>query len=46
MAKNFFNEIIAENFLILEKNTDFLIQKVQSLKQDESKEIHSKSYPN
>ena len=34
--KNFFNEIIPENFPILEKKTDILIQKVQSLKQDES----------
>ena len=46
VAKTFLNEIVAENFPILEKKTDILIQKVKSLKQDESKDIHSKSYPN
>lgn len=41
-----FGDIIAENFSNLEKNPDIQVQKAQSLKQGQSKEIHPNTHCN
>lgn len=45
-CQNVFEEILAENFENLKRQTDTQVQGSQSLKQDESKETHHKIYHN
>ena len=45
-VKNIFEEIMAEKFVNLKKQTDTQVEGSQSLKQDESKETHHKIYHN
>ena len=43
-TKNLFEEIMSENFTNLGKDTDIQAQETQSLKEDESKEVHLKTH--
>ena len=44
--ENLFEKIITENFPNLAKEIDIQVQEVQSPKQDEPKEAHTKTYHN
>lgn len=43
-TENLFEEILSENFTNLGKETDIQAQETQSLKEDESKEVHIKTH--
>ena len=45
-AENLFEEIMTENFPNLEKATYIQVQSTENLKEDEPKEIHTKTHYN